>query len=305
VYPLPIELANNFQINFSKTSRNVRIAVLFLMVGLYFLLACLAAWLILFPSGRELFTASLIGVGRRIGQKFSRLESNAVRKTASVGKSVRFTAEGTAKVIRQHYWLFLVGAAIIGLPPLIAILASSKHRLDGFDTSVHEANIQIAELLQGEQLVAPAPLPPAVFSTQEVLLVRPMLVGASRNWELLNPDFKQRLLLVFKLMKEKYNYDMAIIEGYRSPERQDMLAKLGSNVTNAKAFQSYHQFGLAADCAFYRNGKLVISEKDPWAMKGYELYGELAESAGLKWGGRWKMMDLGHTEFRLPNVLLK
>jgi hypothetical protein len=44
-------------------------------------------------------------------------------------------------------------------------------------------------------------------------------------------------------------------------------------VTNAKAFQSYHQFGLAADCAFLRDGKLVISEKDPWAMRGYQFYG--------------------------------
>ena len=49
---------------------------------------------------------------------------------------------------------------------------------------------------------------------------------------------------------------------------------------------------------FLRDGKLVISEKDPWAMRGYELYGQVAESVGLTWGGRWKMMDFGHTELR-------
>ena len=57
------------------------------------------------------------------------------------------------------------------------------------------------------------------------------------------------------------------------PERQNRLAQMGTNVTNAAAFQSYHQFGLAADNAFLRDGKLVISEKDPWAMRGYQLYG--------------------------------
>ncbi len=199
----------------------------------------------------------------------------------------------------------LICAAILGVPPLVAMVASQRNTLDGFETPVREVNLQIAELLKGEQLVAPAPLPPALFSTQEVLQQRPMLGSASRNWELLNVDFMQRLLLVFKIMKEKYGYDMAIIEGYRSPERQDMLARLGSNVTNAAAFQSYHQYGLAADCAFLRDGKLVISEKDAWAMKGYELYGEVAESVGLTWGGRWKMMDFGHTELRLPRVVKK
>jgi peptidoglycan L-alanyl-D-glutamate endopeptidase CwlK len=96
---------------------------------------------------------------------------------------------------------------------------------------------------------------------------------------------------------------MVIIEGYRSPERQNALAQMGGSVTNAKAFQSYHQYGLAADSAFMRSGKLVITEKDPWAMRGYQLYGEVAESVGLTWGGRWKMMDLGHVEFRKPGVM--
>jgi peptidoglycan L-alanyl-D-glutamate endopeptidase CwlK len=96
---------------------------------------------------------------------------------------------------------------------------------------------------------------------------------------------------------------MALLEGYRSPARQDLLASMGGAVTNARAFQSWHQYGLAADCAFWRDGKLVISEKDPWAMRGYQLYGEVAEQLGLTWGGRWKMMDLGHTELRLRGVM--
>ncbi|AIO62842.1 D-alanyl-D-alanine carboxypeptidase family protein [Burkholderia mallei] len=120
---------------------------------------------------------------------------------------------------------------------------------------------KIAALLKGEQLVPPLPLPPEVFATREVEQVRPALKDASRDWNLLDTDFRTRLLLVYKIMREQHGYEMALLEGYRSPERQNRLAQMGSNVTNAAAFQSYHQYGLAADNAFLRDGKLVISEK--------------------------------------------
>lgn len=123
-----------------------------------------------------------------------------------------------------------------------------------------------------------------------------------RKWDKMNSRYKQRLLMVFKIMKERHNYDLVLLEGYRSPNRQNMLSG-NKNTTLAKAYQSYHQFGLAADVAFKRNGKVVISERDPWAMRGYQLYGEVAESVGLVWGGRWKsIQDYGHTEYRMPGL---
>ena len=129
------------------------------------------------------------------------------------------------------------------------------------------------------------------------------MVHASRNWRQLDPLFTQRLLVAFKLMQERHGYQMVLIEGYRSPERQAQLFGQGSHVTQARANMSYHQYGLAADSAFFRDGKLLISERDPWAMRGYELYGEIAEQVGLSWGGRWKMRDLGHVELRRKGVL--
>jgi peptidoglycan L-alanyl-D-glutamate endopeptidase CwlK len=162
----------------------------------------------------------------------------------------------------------------------------------------------VAALLQGENLVPPPPLPPEVFTTREVELVRPRLSEASREWVLLDADFRQRLLMAFKVMRERHGYDMVLIEGYRSPERQEALRSQGAHVTQAGALRSYHQFGLAADCAFYRDGKLVISERDPWAMRGYQLYGAVAEELGLTWGGRWaSISDFGHVELRRPGVL--
>jgi peptidoglycan L-alanyl-D-glutamate endopeptidase CwlK len=236
-----------------------------------FLFACLGAWMLLFPDGRDALLASVLALA--------------------------------GKPSRRHRWLLACVALVLLLPPLLALLASGRVALPGFDDADHQINDQVTQLLKGEQLAPPPPLPPLVFSTAEVTLVRPLLEGASRNWQLLDADFEQRLLLVFRIMRERYGYEMALLEGYRSPQRQDLLASAGSAVTNARAFQSYHQFGLAADCAFLRDGKLLISEKDPWTMRGYRLYGETAEAAGLTWGGRWTMMDFGHTELRASGGL--
>mgnify|MGYP001973349195 CR=1 FL=1 len=40
---------------------------------------------------------------------------------------------------------------------------------------------------------------------------RPAIREASRNWEQLDAEFKQRLLLVFKLMRDEHGYEMALL----------------------------------------------------------------------------------------------
>jgi peptidoglycan L-alanyl-D-glutamate endopeptidase CwlK len=233
----------------------------------------------------------------------------ALHRSGETLRDTSINARGNASHLGQRigrHWMLLLALALILLVPSMLILGLRRHvMLDGYDTAQpadQGTTALVASLLKGEQLVPPPALPPAVFVTREVEMVRPDLGLASRNWARLNGDFRQRLLVVFKIMKERYGYDMALIEGYRSPQRQAMLAAKGSTVTNAGAYQSYHQYGLAADCAFYRDGKLVISEKDSWAMRGYQLYGQVAEAAGLVWGGSWKLMDLGHVELHKPGM---
>ena len=274
-------------------------------VVLFFVLACLGAWLALFPAGRDLVTQSMSAIGRRIGQGLRGGYRQGAQQAAQAGRNAGGGLMRALYFLQRRYLLVLSAAVLLTVPPMLALVLSGRNMLGGFDSDSHAINDQVADLLKGEQLAAPAPLPPLVFTTAEVTLVRPMLDSANRNWQLLDPDFAQRLLLVFKIMKENHGYDMAILEGYRSPERQNALAAAGPAVTNAKAFQSYHQFGLAADCAFLRDGKLLISERDPWAMRGYRLYGEAAESVGLHWGGRWTMMDFGHTELRVAGTVRK
>jgi len=279
--------------------------VVFVAVVLYFLLACALSWMVLFPAGRAYVSRRLELVGNRFQRRVQNIARRGGEQAGALGSESAMAMRQGGNFLREHKWAAIAALFIMLLPAGVAWMASSRTMVGGFDAPVREANQQVSELLLGEQLVPPAPLPPMLFMTPEVEIVRPGLVSASRDWALLDKDYSQRLLQAFRIMKERHGYDMAILEGYRSPERQDALAAQGSNVTNAKAFQSWHQYGLAADCAFLRDGKLVISERDPWAMRGYQLFGEVAESLGLTWGGRWKMMDFGHTELRVDGVRKK
>lgn len=279
--------------------------MLILIALLYVCLASGLAWLALFPSGRSLMARGVHAM-RGLADRAGSWRQAGTRAAGAMRDSVALSLrERLLQGLHRHRVLLAIGAPAVLIPSLLALALSNPAMLPVYEGSSAMPDEQVAALLAGEQLVPPVALPPGVFTTAEVELVRPMLVGASRNWGLLHPDFSGRLLLAFKIMKEQHGYEMALLEGYRSPARQDELAGAGGHVTNARAFQSWHQYGLAADCAFLRDGKLVISEKDPWAMRGYQLYGQVAESLGLTWGGRWKMMDFGHIELRMRGVMAR
>ncbi len=278
--------------------------VVFVTVFAYFFLIVAVVSLVIFPALR----------GRLYGVMVSVFQGGVTR---IVGGS-SLVSEGMSSAVRSSSTKYLHARSFVARNPMVVIgvsvvvlapsaLAFIVHRPAIFDYSeirVSEDR-QIAVLLTGEQLVPPLPFPPEIFATKEVEMVRPDVMYASRNWALLQPDFVQRLLVVFKLMKERHGYEMVLIEGYRSPERQNDLFAQGGHVTQAAGNLSYHQHGLAADSAFLRNGQVVISERDPWARRGYQLYGEVAEQVGFVWGGRWKMLDLGHVELRKPGVLAR
>lgn len=199
----------------------------------------------------------------------------------------------------------LPALAVLALVPLGFAWLRHLSPPDLYDhTQLRPANARVAALLQGEQLVPPPPLPPEAFLRAEVQEARPLIGSANREWQLLDAEFRQRLLVVFQLMRERHGYELVLLEGYRSPERQAALRALGPTVTQAGANESYHQYGLAADVAFLREGRIVVSERDPWAMRGYELYGALAQEVGLTWGGGWSSLrDYGHIELRRPGVV--
>jgi peptidoglycan LD-endopeptidase CwlK len=268
-----------------------------ILLSVYASVVILACMLFVFSDFRKRQLHKLGSCATRASSYFVFFSDNTTQWTRQ-GSSALGTALTSLRQLFRRYSRWLIAATLMVLIPAACIWLMRGHIvLDGYTETPLTDTQQIAALLDGEQLVPPPPMPPEAFTTREVLAERPSLISASRDWKLLNPGFEQVLLRVFQRMHE-LGYDMVLLEGYRSPERQDLLSAQGSHVTNARAFQSYHQFGLAADCAFVRNGKIVISEKDDWAMRGYTLYGQVAESLGLTWGGRWKLMDFGHVELR-------
>ncbi len=268
----------------------------------YFLVVVIGVAVLVFPACRERVFAALARLRNTgvspfwlVGGWFSASSRRLnLSLKQSAGEEKNFVSSNPALVF---------GAFLVVVAPASFALLLQKPAVFDFADESGFGDRQIAILLEGEQLVPPSPLPPEVFTTREVEMIRPDAAQASRNWQLLDQEFTQRLLVVFRLMKERHGYEMVLIEGYRSPERQASLFEQGSHVTQAAANMSYHQYGLAADSAFFRDGKVVISERDPWVMRGYQLYGEIAAQVGLIWGGNWKMQDYGHVELRRSGVL--
>ena len=93
-----------------------------------------------------------------------------------------------------------------------------------------------------------------------------------------------------------------IVEGYRSPERQQELYNQGRTtpgniVTNAKPGESLHQYGCAVDFVFRKEGYNANEEQ-------WELLGITGEKNGFDWGGRWtSFTDKPHFQMTLGYTL--
>jgi hypothetical protein len=94
---------------------------------------------------------------------------------------------------------------------------------------------------------------------------------------------------------------------YRSvAEQQALKDKYGNTRPIATPGKSLHGKTLsdgtpaaeAFDFMFVENGKLVMDGSDPLYAKA----GEIAESLGLEWGGRWKhpKTDYDHAQLKQP-----
>ncbi|MBM3275882.1 MAG: M15 family metallopeptidase [Candidatus Sericytochromatia bacterium] len=106
----------------------------------------------------------------------------------------------------------------------------------------------------------------------------------------LQPDFGQDVYAWINDC-EAENLPVYLAEGLRSFERSDHLyakgrTAAGPKVTNARAGQSYHNFGLAVDAVLTINGQ-PSWEFDPDGPIWRRVVA-LAKNRGLQWGGDWK-----------------
>lgn len=269
-----------------------------LCLGIFFVVVLLFLGWAIFPGVRTWLGNGIANSTERTAG-WLRRGGRGLGRSTTAGASAARRGVTNAGRVAGDYRLMLVGLVLIVTFPSLAVMhMQGLLAFDDFQPSEEISNELVARLLRGEHLVPPEPPPPEVFTTRKVKLVRPHLARANREWSRLKPGFRRRLLAVYQVMQQKYGYNMVLIEGYRSPERQRKLLAMDSNVTNAGPYESYHQFGLAADSAFMRNGELVIAINNEWTMRGYQLYGKVAERFGLTWGGEWEIKDYGHVELR-------
>lgn len=123
------------------------------------------------------------------------------------------------------------------------------------------------------------------------------------QWDGVHPDLRAKLERIQLQMKEE-GYDLRLAEGYRSEERQAELLASQKGVTQVGPGRSCHNHGYAADMVLYKRGRPTWNLKNAEVRLGYERYGELAQAAGLRWGGAWTdFKDMPHVELRTQCLL--
>ena len=119
----------------------------------------------------------------------------------------------------------------------------------------------------------------------------------SRKIEDLHPKVAEKCRKFIELC-DAQGIDILITSTYRDGESQNALYAQGRTtpgkiVTNAKAGQSFHNWRVAFDFVPLRNGKPAWDDADLFTKCG-----EIGESIGLEWAGRWtKFREYPHFQF--------
>lgn len=119
---------------------------------------------------------------------------------------------------------------------------------------------------------------------------------SSRSIHDLHPLFQAKAREFVEASKAA-GLDVLVYCTYRDRAEQDELYTHGRTapgkiVTNARAGQSAHNFGLAFD------GVPLIAGKPAWDDHGaWKIYGQVAAAVGLEWAGTWvKFKEMPHIQ---------
>lgn len=118
------------------------------------------------------------------------------------------------------------------------------------------------------------------------------------NWNHLFPEFRQRLRSLFEEASKK-GLVLQMVEGYRSPARQEMLYAQGrpqepgyqpGSIVTYSRIPKWHGAGLAADCYPEVHGNLTFT----FSSAQLQIYRSLMSVHGLRTAGM--KGDYGHTQ---------
>lgn len=101
-------------------------------------------------------------------------------------------------------------------------------------------------------------------------------------------------ILITSTLRDNESQAALYAQGRTSIGRNPRIEKpLGDTVTNAKAGESYHNYGCAFDFVPMVNGKAQWDD-----LRTFSKCGLIAESLGLEWAGRWKTFkELAHCQY--------
>lgn len=106
--------------------------------------------------------------------------------------------------------------------------------------------------------------------------------------DLLHPSFRKKVLELQEKLAQA-NVPMKIFESFRTPERQNHLYAQGrtralhkGKVTNARAWESFHQYGVAVDMVIDHPHYGMWDTSDATSRGWWDKYHEIARSIGLE-----------------------
>ncbi len=102
----------------------------------------------------------------------------------------------------------------------------------------------------------------------------------------LDPQVRKKVYRFLKKAK-KEGIELRVTSAYRDCDEQNRLYAKGRSapgkiVTNARCGKSAHNYRVAVDVVEFVNGQPL------WENPRWERIGQLGESVGLEWGGRWR-----------------
>ena len=113
-----------------------------------------------------------------------------------------------------------------------------------------------------------------------------------------HPKIKGELMTYYKEINSKlpYNVRLRFSHVYRTAKEQDALFNQKPKVTNAKGWQSIHNYGLAFDIVLlYDKDGNGTFETASWTIdEHWQMIVSYFKSKGYEWGGDWKFKDAPH-----------
>ena len=124
--------------------------------------------------------------------------------------------------------------------------------------------------------------------------------ASAERIKLLHPRMRP---LAVRLLQEakRQGINLRITAGLRTAAEQEALyqqgrTKPGAKVTNARPWQSYHNYGLAIDVV-----PLNQFNQPDWNSTKWKQIGAIGKAVGLRWGGDFKsIVDQPHFEIGPP-----